>query len=350
MSFHRALLLSLAILAGVVPTAGQIRGGGNIPSSKSSFVIAGTVRDDTSQQTLENVRVDLKAQSGSTVNTTFTRGNGEFEFPNLGNGEYIVEVIMKGYQPYRDVIDLLDSSRRGYTVFLERDRNAPTPAGDALVSAHELRVPQKAREEFQKGLQLLYGKSDPRAAIGQFQRAIKDFPDYYEAYAQEGNAYFATGDAVSGEAALKKSIEMSSGHYADAYFIYAGTLNNISRFAEAADEARKGLGLNDASWQGHLELARALTELKQPEEAEQSAEAAQKLQPDQPQIYLILANVHIQRQDWQALQVDLTEYLKLVRTGPQADQARQTLDKLKQAFDKAQSQPTGQDTEPAPQP
>jgi hypothetical protein len=348
MSFQRALILSVVLFGAAVPAIGQSRNGGGSPN-RMAYSLAGSVRDDASQQPLENVRIDLKAQAGSTINSSFTRSNGEFEFTNLGNGEYVVEVILNGYAPFRESVNMLDGSRRGYTVFLQRDATITTTGGSSTVSAHELRVPQKARDEYQKGLALLYGKSDARGAIGQFQHAIKDFPDYYEAYAQEGSAYFVAADAPSAEAALKKSIEMSDGHYADAFFIYAGSLNNLERFSDAVDQARKGVALDDASWQGHFELARALSALKQPAEAEQNAVIARNLKPDTAQIYLILANIHIQQQNYIALVEDLDGYLKLVPTGAQADQARETRDKLKAAIEKAQSQQAGPDAPPVSQ-
>ncbi len=346
MSLRHALLLSLVIGGGVIPALGQNRNGGGAPSTRMSYSISGTVRDDVSQQSLDNVRVDLKQQGGATINATFTRSNGDFEFTNLGNGEYVLEVIVKGYEPFRQTVDVMNGPMRGYSVYLERERGTVTTGGSASVSAHELRAPQKARDEYEKGMTLLHVKSDPRGAVVQFQRAIKDFPDYYEAYAQEGSAYFTAGDVASGEAACKKSIEMSSEHYADAFFIYAGALNNLDRFEEAEEKARKGVDLDDASGEGHFELARALSGLKQPEEAEQNAVAARNLKPDNSQIYLVLANIHIQQQNYSALLEDLTAYLKIMPTGPQADQARATRDKLQAAMQKAQTQPAP----PAPEP
>ncbi len=80
------------------PASGQVR------QSRNSFSIAGTVRDDTDEHSLESVRVDLKQATGILINTTFTRGNGEFEFAGLANGEYFLEIDLKGYEPYRESV------------------------------------------------------------------------------------------------------------------------------------------------------------------------------------------------------------------------------------------------------
>ena len=46
--------------------------------------------------------------------------------------------------------------------------------------------------------------------------------------------------------------------------------------------------------------------------------------PDNPPVYLLLANIHIQRKDYPALIRDLDDYLRLAPIGPEADQARKT--------------------------
>ncbi len=106
--------------------------------------------------------------------TTFTRGNGEFEFGGLGNGEYVVEVNLNDYDPFRQSVTIV--AARGVSVFLTRPMAVRHSSPRGSVSAHELSVPNKAHEEYEKGLELFYSKSDCRGAIVQFQRAIKDFP------------------------------------------------------------------------------------------------------------------------------------------------------------------------------
>ncbi len=71
-------------------------------------------------------------------------------------------------------------------------------------------------------------------------------------------------------------------------------------------------------------MARALTALKQTDEAEKSAQHSRDLMPDNPPVYLLLANIHIQKKDYPALMRDLDDYLRLSPIGPEADQARKT--------------------------
>ena len=171
-------------------------------------------------------------------------------------------------------------------------------------------------------------KSDYRGAIVQFQRAIKDFPTFYEAYAQMGNAYLQLKEMAPAEEAMRKSVDLSSGRYSEAIFMLTGLLNDTNRFEDAATFARKGMDVDAGSWRGPFELARALSGLKQLDEAEKSAIEARNLKPDNPSIYLMLANIHIQRRDYAALQTDL-EALPQTRSfrargRPGAQDARRT--------------------------
>jgi tetratricopeptide (TPR) repeat protein len=330
----RHVLGSLLIfVASVLPCVGQTR-----PNAMAAFSIAGSVRDDTGQHPMENIRVDLKQATGIPVNTTFTRGNGRFEFAGLSNGEYVVEVVVKDYEPVQEKVTISGLGRRDMNIFLTRPKTEVDSNFGATISVHELSVPSKAHEEYLKGLNLMYGKLDYTGAIVQFQRAIKDFPSFYEAYAQEGNAYLRLGEMASAEESMRKSVNLSSGHYSKALFMLAAVLNETKRYSEAVTFARQGMAIDNGSWQGPLELAGALLGLQQPEEAEKSAIQARDMKPDNPSVYLLLANILIYRRDYTALLKDLDNYLKLVPSGPDADQARKTRDDLQAALQKPENQ------------
>ena len=180
------------------------------------------------------------------------------------------------------------------------------PNSRASVSAHELSAPRKARDEYEKGLQLLYSKSDYRGAIVQFQHAIKDFPTFYEAYARDGERVHTT----QGNSPCRRGHEEIRRSQFRA--IFRGTFHacgTSERYEPVFEKPRhlreKDVDVDGGSWRGPFELARALSGLKQLEEAEKSAIEARDMKPDNPSVYLMLANIHIQRQDYSALQSDL---------------------------------------------
>jgi Flp pilus assembly protein TadD len=323
----RRSIFFLALLAFCVSTA-------KAQTRHNVFSIGGTVREDGTQRGMESIPVTIKELTGPVAGTTFTRNNGDFQIDGLRSGDYILEIVVKDYEPHRETITLTEGSRLGIPVFLAKSGGKPPVATRQMsISAHQLSVPHKAYDEFEKGMSLAYIKSDYRAAIAQFQLAIKDFPTYYEAYAEEGSAYYQLQDPKNAEESLRKSVELSSGQYADAMFTLAAILTDTKRFAEAETTARQGISIDATSWRGPFELARALNSLKRPEDAEKSAKQSRDLMPDNPPVYLLLANIHIQRKDYPALMRDLDEYLRLAPIGPDADQARKTRERVQAMLD-----------------
>jgi tetratricopeptide (TPR) repeat protein len=319
MLLRRLPVFFLLLALGVLPGSAQ-----NTPSRRAVFSIGGSIRDDTDHRDLENITVTLKQLTGNVINTVYTRGNGDFEFDGLGNGDYIIEINAKDYERTQQSVTISGGSRMGLAIFLSRTGKAANPPLQLSISAHQLSVPHKAHDEFEKAMSLIYMKSDYRAAIPIFQLAIKDFPTYYEAYAEEGNAYYQLQEMGPAEEALQKSVDLSSGQYADAMFTLAAILTDTKRFKEGETLSRRGISIDSTSWRGPFELARALTALKQTDEAEKTAQQSRDLMPDNPPVYLLLANIHIQRKDYAALLRDLDDYLRLAPFGPEADQARKT--------------------------
>jgi protein O-GlcNAc transferase len=184
-------------------------------------------------------------------------------------------------------------------------------------------IPRRAREAMERGLNLANDKSDYGGSLAQFQRAVREYPDYYEAYLQMGLVYLKMGNAAKSEEMLRTSIDMSRRKYADALFTLALVYSNQKRFAAAEPLAREAAKLSPNSWEANLELARALHGIDQSAEAEASALEALRIRPDNPQTHLILANIHLKMRNYAALVRDLDSYLLISPTGPEADQARQ---------------------------
>ncbi len=290
--------------------------------------IFGTLRDAETNQGVENVLVKLRRFTGSTADSVFTNSNGDFTFNDVARGIYNLNIQHTGYQGIEQQI-----SFTGSVVSLELklhriDRDGAV-SGGASVSVRELSIPRKAHDAMQKGLKLLHIESDYERSLTQFQRAIKEYPDYYEAYAQMGMAHMNLGDTASSERMLRKSIALSDEQYVDAYYMLASLCTDGQRFAEAEPLARMAIELNANGWQGYFELARALYGLNNLADAQANATIAAELQPDHAQTYLVLANIHGRLHDYQELVNDLNAYLKLAPSEGPAEQVRETRDKVR---------------------
>ena len=302
-----------------------------------SFSISGVVADAESHIHIDGARVDLQSLAGGILSTAFTNTAGNFQFNNVRPGSYELIFAQPGYQDDREHLEI-DGPVFGMTVTLRRMSSAGNP-GSPTVSVREFSIPGKAHDAMQKGMNLLYQKSDFPGSIKQFQRAIQLYPKYYEAYAQMGFAYMRMNDAAESEKALRKSIDLSEEHYADAFVMLAALFSANKRFADAEPLARKAVELNANSWHAQSELAQALLSLKRPDEAEKYAQEAVKLQPDNPLLRLLLADVHIELRNDPALLDDFNAYLKLAPNGPYAEKVRQHRDELERWLQNSQAAP-----------
>jgi len=306
----------LVLLAFVCPLVrGQAAG--------ASYDITGVVKSEVDDQPIAGVRLKLVTESNQLVYPAVLSGStGEFRLSGFTGGDYEVEAEKQGYETARFRVTV---SLRGDQVMVRlrpvsRAASGTAPTNSVLV--RNAAIPEKAFDAYEKGVTLLTIQSDYRGAIVQFERAIKVFPAYYEAFAQMGVAYDRLGDARSAEQALRKSIEISSGKYAEPLYLLAQILNDHDRFADAEKVARQGTTAEAESPKNHYELARALAGLKRDTEAEESAVKARTLKPDSPPIHLLLANIHRRLHNYRALLADLDAYLDLAPTGPASDQAR----------------------------
>ncbi|GEM_PF-1165578 len=295
------------------------------------YVIRGSVRNSANDMTLEMVKVDLKRFTGETLFSAFTRSNGEFEFVSLSGGEYIIEINHPEFEPFRETIQLMNTSRIGVMLFLKpATPNGPVPAGGA-VSARELTIQQNhngAYRSFQKGIERI-GRKDIAGSLRHFEKAAAEMPGYYEALHMKGVAYFEMGQLKEAEDAFQMAIRVSDSHFAQPYFALAALRTSAKQYAEAEAHARAGVNIDDRAWRGQYELARALMGQNRVAESWTAIQRARELNPEYPEIYLVSANINMRRQDSVALIKDLDEYLRLEPAGPYSEQARKMRDAVR---------------------
>jgi tetratricopeptide (TPR) repeat protein len=206
---------------------------------------------------------------------------------------------------------------------------AQSPELGGAVSVRELSIPPKALHSFQKGVDLL-AKKDPADSLPHFQRAVVEFPRYYEAYYKIGVADLKLWRLEDAEQAFRKSIDLSGAQYAPPLLALSAILVSQKRFVEAEGVARKGLDLDPSSWSGHYYLASALLGLNRLEEAEGSVREALRLKTDSAESLRLLVDIHAHERDYVALVADLNEYLKLDPNSAVGETARALRDRVQQ--------------------
>jgi tetratricopeptide (TPR) repeat protein len=313
-------------------------------AQRGGHQLAGYVREEPSNTPVQSVALDVLSSGTRAAPPVVSGMDGEFQFASLRDGDYYIVATKKGYDTVTTQVSILAGSAPPIMIYLHKqDASKPSSAEDS-VTARQLSIPEKARESFEKGRKLLYEKSEPEKSIAQFQHALDQFPTYYEAYTQIGVADYRLNNFPDAEESLRKAIEISSQKYPEALHLLAAMFNDQNRFTEAEPLARQAMVAGDASWHGPFELARALLGLKRAPEAEASAIQARDLKPDNAQVYLVLANAHIQQQKFSFVVQDFDEYLKLSPNAPNSDRIRRQRDRIQDALRKVQQQP------PAPKP
>lgn len=194
---------------------------------------------------------------------------------------------------------------------------APRAAGAAAtVSLRELSIPQKAREEFERGVQLLV-KQDPTESKRHFDAAIQKYPDYYEAYYHQGIVALRRGDNHEAEQNFQKAIDLSRGGYTPAEFGVALVLLREGQLAEAERVARHGLEADPDSVDGQVVLGFVMLQLNRTEEAERCGrQALASLDPNAAKGLLVLSDVHASTKNYDQQVSDLDAYLKLRPNDP----------------------------------
>jgi len=301
-------------------------------TSGATHNITGYVKSEVNDEPISGARMRLMTLDNNVAHgAILSSPTGEFSFRGFPAGDYYIEVEKPDYEPARVRVTI---ATHGDLLLIHLRPSPPvrTNGSSNAGLTRSAAVPEKALDAYEKGVALLRAQSDYHGAIAQFERAIKSYPGYYEAYAQMGVAHDRLGDKASAEEALRKSIEMSSGKYAEPFFLLAEILNDESKFAEAEKLARQGTTAEGNSPRGHYELARALAGLKRDAEAEQSAVKAREITPDSPSVHLLLANIHRRLHNYQAVLQDLDAYLTLAPTGPASDQARALRQQVQKAL------------------
>jgi tetratricopeptide (TPR) repeat protein len=310
------------------------------PAQQDSLkkAVSGYIREEGSGHVINYARIELQNAMGTPIAFAYSDGNGEYEFDDIG-GDCYLAVQHEGYVTLREFVRPDGSGHVYKDLFLRPVSRDSTSESVKPVSEHELGIPPKAREMFEKGIQLVVEKSDYRGAVAQFTRAIAKYPSYYEAYAAMGLAQNRLGDAAAAEASLRKSIELSAENYSQAMIDLASMYNGQKRFADAEPLSRKVIALDASSWRGQYELAVALSGQQRFKEAVTSATAARDLKPENPPVYLLLYNLHIHIEDYPAALRDADAYLKLTPDGATADRVRKMQEQIQKAVQSAGGNP-----------
>jgi Carboxypeptidase regulatory-like domain len=177
--------------------------------------ISGTVLSDASNQPATQVVVSLKSHAAGIFRSVLTDFAGHFEVRSLPPGQYDINIEEAGFEPAKTSAQLDNQPVK--LILRLKPTESPSSPGRYIVSVRELKISGKARDEYKKGL-LSLQKKDWSGSLEHFGKAVKAFPQYYEAYYHEGLIETNLGHFEEAMQAFQKSMDLSGGRYALAPF------------------------------------------------------------------------------------------------------------------------------------
>src|SRR6202166_3122811 len=301
----RAFLPLVAVLAALA--------GAPAPAAANpSANLNGVVYSEATNQRVPHASVWLCDEGGNRLIESVTTENGEFAFPGLHAGAYILKITAPGFIPLEMNVDVNFGTEHGISVFLKPEGKSPKeqPAGPSI-STHELSMPAPARKLMDSGKKKLYAGSNAEGAVRDFEAAIAKAPGYYEAYYQMGMACLSLHKPADAEKNLQTSVSLSNQTYPDAVLALAILLLGRHDSEDGEPLLRRGLELNPNSWAGHYELGKLELYRMHLERALDAAQKAESLAPQQPKVYRLLSLIHLRQKNYQAALADLDAYILL---------------------------------------
>jgi tetratricopeptide (TPR) repeat protein len=292
-------------------------------------MISGTVLSQLDNRPVEQAAVSVKSHNLGVFRSILTDYDGRFELHGLPPGTYEVVVEQPGYESLQTKAQF-EGSPVKLVLHLMATKISQPFRGKYTVSVEELKIPDKARNEYRKGLECM-GKNDQPGSLSHFAKATQAFPKYYEAFYHMGAVETRLGRLEEARQAFQTAIDLSGGKYAWAEFGFGYVLYLEGKGKEAEAILRRGLEVDENSPDGYAILGMTLLGLNRLEEAEKSARQALVLRPGFAQAYLVLADVYGRRRDYQMQVQYLDAYLQLEPTSAaneKVHQAREAASKL----------------------
>lgn len=215
MIFRRLSLICVVFWL-LVPTFAQRRGSTN-GSSNAARTVEVTVRvtwpnDHPADRGLD---VSLVATGGGTFQQAFTDDMGSAAFHGVTPGIYRVRVSgvnVETKEVGQFEVSGLEPSQYEYVHVTPKDDNTnanTNGGGGGMVSAADLNIPDKAKKEFDKGLEAMKKPGEEKQALEHFEKATVIYPQYSNAYNNIGFLEIKAGEKVQARQAFETAVSLN---------------------------------------------------------------------------------------------------------------------------------------------
>lgn len=278
-------------------------------------------------------RVTLSAHNGPVIEGS-QNNHCEVDFTNVPEGEYRVNVVGKDSASSDTTSDIYVSSTgpAEFDIQLKRattfDRSGIF--ANSFVSASDLAVPDRARKELDKAVELFH-KQDLQHAMQKLNKAIAIYPQYAMAYNDMGAIYSRLGDSARESQALQKAINLDPN--LELAYLNLGRMHVRQGHFPAAETAlNKAVGLNAKDPAAIVLLAYSQFMDSAFESAIATSQKAHSLDQPHATAHRIAGLSFAMQSQGQNAIAELETFLQEEPTGEHAAAAREEIKKLKMAM------------------
>jgi tetratricopeptide (TPR) repeat protein len=259
--------------------------------------------------------------------TTEADLNGRFHFRKLLAGAYVLAV--GGLQRTVEVGPSLADAKGRVKVTIDlRDADRETGAERHRVSVRELSLSKEARREYEDALKAL-ARPDVPAAVAHLRRAVELAPQFSAAWNHLGTIAYQTGQFVEAEADFRRGLVADPEAYAPLVNL-GGVLINLAKWDEALACNRRAVLKNPNDALANSQLGMAYFYSGQFDPAEKYLTEAKQIDPahfTHPQ--MLLAEIHLGRNEPEAAAEELRDLLKRHPDLPNASKIKEQIARLR---------------------
>ncbi|MBV9183310.1 MAG: tetratricopeptide repeat protein [Acidobacteria bacterium] len=232
-------LLSLLL----IPNLQAQRGGNTVQLGGHSLEIH--ILNESGAPLNLSLRVEVLASGGYHIAEAYSnREQGVAEFEGLADGIFQVRISGLEIEPVVSSFQIVptESMHREYVridLKKPKEESKNSPNDGSTVSAQDLAVPEKARAEFERGMEA-HAKGDDKAAQQALERALELYPTYVKAHNNLGVLYQQAGLLTKAALEYSKAVSIDP-KFAAGYINLAKISIARGTLADAKTELKKAL-------------------------------------------------------------------------------------------------------------
>jgi len=243
-------VLSLALVLPLVPLVLEAQRGGSQMQLGNHSIEIHMVNQNGAPLNV-SVRVEVLTAGGMRMAEAYSnREQGVADFEGFSDGVFQLRITAPDIETVTQTFEITatEATHREYVRVELKNLNPGSPASpgtDPTISAEDLSVPAKAREEFAKGMEA-YARGEDKEAQQELERAVELYPSYVKAHNNLGVLYLKTGLKPKAATEFSKAVQFDP-KFAPGYVNLAKVSISDGDLAAAEPQLKKALQVDPSA-------------------------------------------------------------------------------------------------------